>query len=295
MTVRGAVLERAHHGAMALIKRAPVGAPFLFRSYNYVLKQRGNFVAHTRFGAAFACNTDDLVSRTILYFGVWEPNNTAAFGEILRPGDLFVDVGANIGYYSLLASRLVGDEGAVVSIEASPAIFEQLGENVARNHARNVRMVNVAVSDRPGELTLYGGSKWNRGSSSTLPGALRTVEAVVLAAPLDDVLTDDERSRVRLIKIDIEGAELPVLRRLLDTLDRYPEQMHLIVEMAPQTSGDALAEVFDRLVATRFDAFWIENDYETDWYLKWRKPAAPVPVDRLPDEQGDILFRPRTR
>lgn len=295
MTARGAVLERAHHGAMALIKRAPVGSPFLFRSYNFVLKHRGHFRAHANFGAVFDCNTDDLVSRTILYFGVWEPNNTAAFGEILRPGDVFVDVGANIGYYSLLASRMVGDDGAVVSIEASPAIFDQLGENLEANRVGNVRTVNVAVSDEPGELTLYGGSKWNRGSSSTLPGVLRTEEAVVRAAPLDEILTDDERARVRLVKIDIEGAELPVLRRLLDTLALYPEQMHLIVEMAPQTTGDALAEVFDRLVATRFDAFWIENNYETDWYLKWRKPAAPVRVDRLPAEQGDILFRPRTR
>lgn len=74
--------------------------------------------------------------------------------ERLKPGDVFVDVGANIGYFSLLASKLVGPGGRVVAIEASPEVFDLLRRNLELNKAHNVRAVNVAISDREGSLQL---------------------------------------------------------------------------------------------------------------------------------------------
>ena len=277
---------------METIKRSPLFAPFLFRAYNFVLKRLSDtYEAPAYFGATFRCNVDDMISRTILYFGFWEPNNSALISGILEPGGVFVDIGANIGYYTLLGSTLVGARGTVVSIEASPAIFAQLEENASINGASNVRLVNHAVSDTVDELPLYGGTRWNRGASSTTVHEFdQEPEARVRAAPLDELLSEYEMERIALIKIDIEGGELPVLRRLLDTLDKYPSEFMILAELAPQVSKDQLRVVFDGFLAAGFRTFAVENEYDTDWYLNWRRPAPLRAIKTLPSCQTDVLF-----
>lgn len=73
-----------------------------------------------RNGVRMSVDTKDIVQRYLYQFGIWEPSLSGWLARTLRPGDVFVDVGANIGYYSLLAARLVGHLGSVVAIEASP-------------------------------------------------------------------------------------------------------------------------------------------------------------------------------
>jgi len=277
---------------MEVIKRSSWGAPLLFRAYNHVLRRFGDeYEARSYFGARFRCNLDDMISRTIFYFGFWEPNNSSLISSILRPGDVFVDIGANIGYYTLLASTLVGSGGRVVSIEASPAIFEQLRTNVVLNKASNVRMVNIAVSDSTGQLPLYGGGRWNRGATSTAPRQPgQALEATVPAAPLDRLLSDDEMQRVALVKIDIEGGETPVLERFLETIDGYPHNLMILAELAPQVSRARLETVFNRLRAAEFRTFALENEYDIDWYLRWRRPAPLSEIEMLPPRQTDVIF-----
>jgi len=89
-------------------------------------------------------------------------------GRRLAPGDAFVDVGANIGYFSLLASKLVGESGLVVAIEPSPTIFAVLESNLARNRAHNVRAVCVAASASTGMLRLFRGPDSNIGRTTVL-------------------------------------------------------------------------------------------------------------------------------
>src|SRR5207249_2412898 len=91
------------------------------------------------------------------YFGMWEPHISRWIDERLSPGDTFIDVGANIGYYSLLAARRVGPTGSVVAIEPSPKTFRALEANLAQNRLKNVRTVNAAVSDRQATVPLYHG------------------------------------------------------------------------------------------------------------------------------------------
>jgi FkbM family methyltransferase len=277
---------------MEVIKRSPLISPLLFRAYNHILRRRHQeYRARTYFGATFRCDLDDMIARMILYFGVWEPNNSALVDSILQPGDLFVDVGANIGYYTLLASSRVGPSGKVVAIEASPAIFAQLRENTLANGTTNTRLLNVAVSDSRRELLLYGGTRWNRGSTSAVVHEPDQIpEAKVAAVPIDELLLPEELQRVALIKIDIEGGELPVLERILATLDRYPKNLKLLVELAPQVSGARLRAAFDDLRAAGFEAFAIENEYDTHWYLDWRKPCALRHIDKLPGHQADVLM-----
>jgi FkbM family methyltransferase len=277
---------------MEAIKRSSLLSPLLFRAYNHVLRRLSSeYEARAYFGATFRCNLDDMISRTIFYFGFWEPNNSALIGSILKPGDIFVDVGANIGYYSLLAAERVGASGQVVAIEPSPAIFEQLSANASANGTSNIRLLNVAASDVRGELLLYGGTKWNRGATSTIVhDPHQAPEARVPAAPLDELMLPYEMESVALIKIDIEGGELQVLQRILATLDRFSPEMKILVEMSPHVSGDRLRATFDAFLAAGFEAFEIENEYDTDWYLRWRRPSALRRVETCPDRQMDVLL-----
>lgn len=125
-------------------------------------------------------------------------------------------IGANIGYHSLLASKLVGTEGSVIAIEASPSTFEILSIHIHENNAANVRSINKAASDSPGSLTLYRAVPGNIGTATTIKSRGHDgEEGFVERVPIDHILTFEERSRVRLIKMDIEGGELPVLRRFI--------------------------------------------------------------------------------
>ena len=113
-------------------------------------------VARTNFGATMVVNAADIVGRYITYFGIWEPSMTAWLRATLKPGDTFVDVGANVGYFTLLASDLVGPTGRVVAVEPSAATRRLLERNVSSNHVANVRIVEAAVSDHIGSLPIYG-------------------------------------------------------------------------------------------------------------------------------------------
>lgn len=242
----------------------------------------------TYFGARIRCATVDFIQRTILFFGVWEPGISRVIEGTLKPGDVFVDIGANIGYESLLASS-VGSR--VVAIEPSPATYSRLTANVSANPqlSQRIRTVNLAVSDSLGELDLYEFGAFNSGATTTLASRRGTKSATVGASPLLDILTPDELARVKLIKIDVEGLEPVILNDILGHLDAYPSDMSILSEANPQDDREAFRLLFGRLLAAGFRAFSIENKYSNEWYLKWR----PTPLQRVyeaPAMQSDLLL-----
>jgi FkbM family methyltransferase len=175
------------------------------------------FQSETRFGFRMAGNTKDLIPAVIDLLGAIEENLSYWLLEQLQPGDIFVDVGAHIGYFSLLASGRVGASGGVVAIEASPANFEWLTQNIALNPGlQNIRAVNVAASDSQGTVSIYRGPEQSTGLTSILQRRGNVFEAEVTCAPLVQILTPSELRRTRLIKIDVEGAEFQVVAGLLE-------------------------------------------------------------------------------
>lgn len=239
------------------------------------------FVARTRFGACMAGDTRDMIQQYVYFFGFWEPDLTGWITSRLQPGDVFVDVGANIGYYSLLASGLVGDDGKVVSVEASPAIFRQLRGNLDRNRSGNVRAVNVAASDCKARLQLFRGPSHNIGETSLFQADGFTADGMVEAAPLADILEAGELARARLLKIDVEGAEAAVLRGLVPMLGRMRADLELIVEFHPQyltQPGQSAEDLVKLLRGAGFHAARLENDYWPFAYLRNRSIKRPTPL-----------------
>jgi FkbM family methyltransferase len=266
-----------------------LGVPMI-RALNGLLRlARKDFLGDTLFGATLLCNPHDLIQTTILHFGVWEPEISSVISGILEPGDIFVDIGANTGYDTLLGSKLVGPEGGVVSIEAAPDTFRRLKENVARNGCQNVRTENLAASDKRGRLSMFSVSSTNLGAATTIPRIGNVRIAEVDAFPLDEILTQQELIRAKLIKIDVEGAEYGILQTIIDKLSIYPRDMQLIVEMSADQPN--ATRVFEAMLSAGFSAYSLENVYSYSWYLKWGAPSPPVVLTRLPDEQTDVLFR----
>ena len=135
---------------------------------------------------AIDCDTRDVIQRYLYVFGVWEPTITSLVRQHLQPGDVFVDVGANIGYYSLLAAQLVGPTGKVISFEPSPTVRAQLEANIARNHLADRVIVNAAAAGaEPGDVELFLAGEGNLGQTSTRSAPGFTTEGRVPLVRVD--------------------------------------------------------------------------------------------------------------
>ena len=251
------------------------------------------FVARTVFGSRIAGDTRDILQQYIYYFGVWEPHLTDWIGRRLAPGDAFVDVGANIGYFSLLASKLVGESGRVVAIEPSPAIFGVLQSNLARNRAHNVRAVRVAASDSTGMLRLFQGPDSNLGRTTVLADEGFEFACMVKAAPLGAILRAEEIRAARVIKIDVEGAEWSVVAGMAPLLNAFRSDLEIVVEVNAERLARQGKRPEDLLAIFRdsgFHAYTLENDYSPLSYLapytRKRPERLRVPIER----QADLVF-----
>ncbi len=183
----------------------------------------------------------------------YEPQTRREFARLIKPGSVVIDVGANIGYYTLIAAAKAGSQGKVHAVECSPLTLELLRENVRRNQLTNVEIHPVAAFSERGELTLNISAiglswfplheNWPKvaGSGSTTK---------VPAVPLDELI----HSRVNVVKIDAEGADLEVLKGMKRILSENPG-IALIVEWAPallQAAGKDPLELPRWLAQQRF-------------------------------------------
>jgi len=251
------------------------------------------FVVTTIFGAAISGNTRDFIQRRIYYFGVWEPNLTAFLRGRLREGDVFVDVGANIGYFTLLASRVVGRASKVIAIEASPTIFSKLLDNLKRNRAANVEAINVAASDCEGMAKVFLSSDFNIGESTIFQKEGSRYECDVSAKPLDALIPPLHMANVRFVKIDVEGAEWLVISGMRDVLRRARSDVEIAVEIRPESvrdHGKSVKEVFAIFSDFGFFPYRIENDYDILSHMPLRDIKRPVRIRSLISAQTDVIF-----
>lgn len=256
------------------------------------------FTAKTLFGSKMSGNSLDLVARYVYYFGVWEPNITNWLSGRLRPGDTFIDVGANIGYFSLLASRLVGDTGRVVAIEASPEIYRVLENNISQNGLRNVRSVHAAVWNKVDVLKFYSLPECATGNSTTKESwaAKRHLDRVceVPASVLPTILRPEEVRTARLIKIDVEGAEFEVATGMASMLQSCRHDLEIILEVTPSAlaaagrTSENLLEIFSNC---GFHAYSIKNDYMACSYIEPGLASKPQRIrDSIMTEQTDVIL-----
>ena len=185
---------------------------------------------------------DWAVAPTLMFAHVWEPAETEICKQHIKEGMTVIDAGAYIGYYSLLASKLVGSKGKVYSFEPSPECLALLRKNIQLNGCGNVEVFGAAASDRSGGATFYL-SPYNLSGSTMFDnysGRVKDPQIEVPTVTLDEVIGDE---RVDFVKMDIEGGETQALRGMTNIIRKNPN-LKMIIEVFPA----GLVEVGSSLV-----------------------------------------------
>ena len=223
-------LMRKVNSALSLIglkKRRPIViCDYLYR----MLKPKGYFLIECQDSRMYIDSSDEVIGATLLTQGIWEEYQSELFKDLIKPGMVVIDIGANIGYYTLIAAKLVGDSGRVYAFEPEPNSYRILVKNIAINGYSNVVAIRKALSNQHGRVKLFL-DKYTFGTPSfaehNVPHKAGFVE--VETETLDNFLPD---GKVDLIKIDAQGAEGLILdgaRKIL----RTNESLKIIMEFWP--------------------------------------------------------------
>jgi len=243
-------------------------------------------------GVSFLLDPRDLVPLTILRTGEWQPEVWNSAAPVLSEGSVFFDVGAHIGYFSMKGAARVGKTGRVVAFEPNPETLRLLRDNVAANHFENVIVEPIACTDREQTLTLYAAPEVNTGASSLSQdnASVSSVEAArpftVRGRPIDDVVQELGLTRVDAMKIDVEGAEVIVLRGAVKTLNRFHPK--LVIEVVPRQLASFHTTVDDLTSLIRGAGYNLSKaltSEQTDW--EWTA-AEPQSTIRMADASSSI-------
>ncbi len=176
--------------------------------------------------------TDKVITPTMLVLGNWEPSETSWFLRVVKPGDTFVDVGANAGYYTIIGSRLVGEKGKVYAFEPEPAMFALLEKNVRLNGLTNVVLERKALSNKRGTLKLYLADQ-NKGDHRIYQPEDESRPSVdIEAVRLDEYFKGHER-RIDVLKTDTQGAEGLILEGMTGLLAGRTDGPTIFMEFWP--------------------------------------------------------------
>jgi FkbM family methyltransferase len=216
---------------------------------------------------------DWALTRNLLARGCWEPEVTAALNHLLKEGMVVVDIGANVGYYTLLAARAVGPSGLVYAFEPEPKNCELLRKNIQENGYTNVIAVQKAVSDRTGVGQLWLDPA-DPGRHSLWSGPAESMPVPVDIVSLDDHFGQADRLPA-LLKIDAEGAENLILSGMTRIL-QGSNRMALIMEFYPaltRAAGGTPEGYLGKLCELGFETFPL---------LDGGSPVGPLDLSRFP-------------
>jgi FkbM family methyltransferase len=249
---------------------------------------RGALLSETRAIAAGEAAGLTLVARGAdpdFLRGTYEVPIQRAIAGALAPGDCFYDIGANIGFFSLVAARRVGADGQVYAFEPVPDNAAAIAESARLNGLATITVFAEAVGASPGreELTLtqhIGGAAL--ASIPPPPDCMGRIEVDVIR--LDDAIAARGLRPPSLVKIDVEGAEAAVLTGMADTLRRHRPALVYEVDDATRAGLDRKAQVLAEIVTSAgYELQPLPEAYAiTDWHVAhvMARPAAGGPARR---------------
>lgn len=201
----------------------------LLRSIAWLLNKKAlrrpwTLPVYAGMGLRLRCHPGSIIALHVVQRSEWHDWDTAKFiTSFLRPGDTFIDAGANIGLYTLPAARIVGEAGTVIAVEPSPVNRARLKENLALNQITTVHLEACALGEKPGHLTFHDDDALahivqpvthlaGTDAFAAIPSSLQ-----VSVKTLDSILPAGERA-IALMKVDVEGFELSVFRGALQAM-----------------------------------------------------------------------------
>ncbi|MDX2128584.1 MAG: FkbM family methyltransferase [Chloroherpetonaceae bacterium] len=158
-------------------------------------------------GLKYEFNLKDEIQKYI-YFNVYERRSWKLVKNYIKKGDICIDVGANVGFYSLNFAKIIGDKGKVFSFEASPNTFQVLKKNIyLNNFENNIYFYDIAISDKKGEVIFSLSDEHDHSGWGHIGYDSRYNSIKVPTTTLDEFLEENNLLNVDFLKVDIEGAE----------------------------------------------------------------------------------------
>jgi FkbM family methyltransferase len=203
-------------------------------------------------GIIWHLDPGDHVMRQLFLHGQYERNTLRHLKKLSRPTDLFVDVGANIGAYSLVMSRELS-KGHVLSFEPNPRTLKFLYKNIALNHFGNISVEPIGLSDKPGSMTLFTPSL-TQASLHKHKGS--TEQENIRLTTLDQYCSDNDIRSIDILKVDIEGHEVNFLKGAQEIISRS-DRMILVMEIDDNCTnvGKSKNDLLHQILNLGFRAF----------------------------------------
>jgi FkbM family methyltransferase len=219
----------------------------------------GRRIVVTKHGFRIDVDLSEWLGQHVYATGNWEDYTALVIRALVREGDTVIDVGANLGFFTLLAAKCVGEKGRVFAFEPVPLVREQLPHNVKLNGFGNVAVHDEAVSDTDGQAIIHVGPREHTGISSLRPLSRSTAGVEVRTYRLDSLTAVGPA--LRLVKIDVEGAEYKVLCGMQTLLPR--QQPDIVLELTDAflaELGSSAEQVYDLLTKHGYRMYVIAND-----------------------------------
>lgn len=264
-----------------LIPGAYYLAIFLMKLFS-LLDSDNTWRTYTFKGITFKVDISTYLGRLLYWRGAHEWAPIMALRNIIKNGFTCIDIGANQGEYTLWMAKLAGANGQVISFEPLTKMFKQLSENIALNKSMANRIIPIkkGLSDKESELPIYSvnaDSKYadNEGMPSLFPTSSKnTFVENILLSTLDIELNKLNIQKVDFIKVDVEGAELSVLKGAFNTLSKF--KPILLIEFNEAT--------FKAAGYTSIDIFNFLNQFGYKFYLiGTRGNISKCNIDRIPE------------
>lgn len=191
----------------------------------------------------------------LLTGGVYEQSLVKTLQNYLKPGDIFIDLGANEGYFSVIASQIVGETGRVIAIEPQLRLQPILHRNFNLNSCNNAKVLPVAVSDKSGKASVHLSSNMNTGSSSLVQSTVYPLsKQEVVTTTLSEIFQQEDITNCGMIKIDIEGWEYEAIMGSLEIFRKHRIKV-VALELHPQIlskRGLSAKNIIDCLIGLGF-------------------------------------------
>lgn len=211
-------------------------------------------------GIKFRVDVSDLVG-WYLYWGFVDPSRLKLY-SLINDGDVVVDVGANLGEVALNAAKRVGSTGQVFVFEPFPSNFEKLRTNVGLNRFENLHLINKGLGAESGELGMFVADEANAGMNRmSADGSSESKNATVVeVVKLDDFILENGIDRIDLIKIDVEGFEMNVLRGSENTLKTFRPKLFLeVIDDYLRQQGSSARDVIQFLETHNYSLTYADS------------------------------------
>ncbi|MGB8700251.1 MAG: FkbM family methyltransferase [Thermosynechococcaceae cyanobacterium] len=232
-----------------LYRRLPLNATTEHLALKWGFKFSGKRTTVRLFDGQFmSVDPTDYLQCLIYYFGIFEPHCIQFLPTLLQPNDTFIDIGGNIGLYTIVASKIVGKNGKVLTFEPAPFHCEAIRKNIELNRIENVALYETALGSEDGSVQLVLPEGGNRGMFALAKNGeaddLHNAPVPVKLSRFSSLVKAEAIERVSLIKLDIEGAEPLALSGMDDLFNRFcPSVLIELNEASLQRLGNHSAHL----------------------------------------------------